>query len=693
MEIAGHTIRGGLFFVGRELQAPRSGRKDPSLLDPSARVAASGADVAGSSVPYWPSYSEITPAARLAHLQWLAGGRSDPDYGICYPFIFLYGLERRLFHDGETGDAAAIVAEVERLLAIYGRDYSFRTYASKLLGAAAALLDDVPKPTPSPALWTGEELPVAIRLHLGRRIAEGAALDADDALVWLLGHPETRTRTAIERCFPEARLLWEAKFAERFPSGMKVAAPKRTMLVRYGAASGEFEAEIVPSFAGRPVPDVVGLSAPLKWMREALDACSEELQPYSRLLGRKPEARGTIEAAFLVPKTIANTEFGAPAKAVGDALRARLTTSGMAATPVRTLMSSLGMPDTAEGKVPAATATQLGAILDRLDLGIEPDRRYGSGTPGLEGDVILFSAPGGGNVDSDRDEYKAMRTMIEVAVLAAAADDSKDFAELAAIEADIAASAGLGAAERARLQAFARHLMSAGTKQGNVLSRLAKMPDLDRKRVARSAMSAVLADGHASPAEIRFLEKLYKTMGLPVDDLYSAIHRGAIEVDAPVSIAPEEVAVGVAIPTGPSADASVAAPAPVVRVDQARLDRIRSETSAVSQLLADIFEEDAEDPAPVVRRDAASVTEAEGLIGLDRAHGRLLRSVEARGTVDRSEFDRLARDFGLLPDGAIETINEWAFDRFDESILDEDDDGLTVPDHLRAALSDVSETA
>ena len=51
----------------------------------------------------------------------------------------------------------------------------------------------------------------------------------------------------------------------------------------------------------------------------------------------------------------------------------------------------------------------------------------------------------------------------------------------------------------------------------------------------------------------------------------------------------------------------------------------------------------------------------------------------------RDAFDAAARAARLMPDGAIETINDWGFDRFDELVI-EDGDLLVVPTHLLAQL-------
>ena len=47
------------------------------------------------------------------------------------------------------------------------------------------------------------------------------------------------------------------------------------------------------------------------------------------------------------------------------------------------------------------------------------------------------------------------------------------------------------------------------------------------------------------------------------------------------------------------------------------------------------------------------------------------------GTTSRAEFEGLCAELGLLPDGAIEIINEAAFEHFDAPLL-EDDEPLEI---------------
>lgn len=122
------NIPDGMIYVGSipRMQRYSLDRNQAHILDPDAPVDYRNPDLAGQSMAYWPSYSEITPQARAGYLQWLAGGRRDPNTGIGHVFLFFYGLEHRLFTEGAWQDAPVLLAEVEALLAVYGGQSSSR---------------------------------------------------------------------------------------------------------------------------------------------------------------------------------------------------------------------------------------------------------------------------------------------------------------------------------------------------------------------------------------------------------------------------------------------------------------------------------------------------------------------------------------------------------------------------------------
>lgn len=686
VEIGGIKVTSGMIYVGGALPT-KHGSVENCLIDPSLRLSPRESDKPGSSMPYWPSYTDIQPKARRAYIEWLAGGRNDPAIGMGYVFLFFYGLERRYLVDGAKAEAPEISAEVQRLLGIYGDNNSFRGYAKRFLDVVAILENpENDRPELSSDLRNGYEMPMSVRLYLGRRLAERVPFDAHDALLWVLSVPDTYLRTAATRCFDEFVSLWRIKFAERHAGGLKVRAPRTPLKLEYRAASGSFDANVAVLHGNGSIPDIAAITAPLDGLRDLVNACTEALDPYSRLLGRKPDARGSVEAALLLPKELAESQGTSPLRSVVDKLEPLFAGRPIAPVMTSKLLDILDMPLAPGIKLSTSSCNHVGALLDRLDIAFEPDRRYGSGNLTQDGRAILFKAAGGAAVDAERPTYGSARTLIEITALAAASDGDVAASEYEAVKAELRALPDLSTTERMRLLAYAGLVLKDAPRQQTVMNKLAKLPEKTRKQVAQSAIAAVLADGHASPGEVRFLEKLYKALGYSKDDVYAALHRGSVIIDEPVVVSLEVPATGTPIPKKPTvADESV------VRIDEARLQRLRQETSAVSALLAGIFVEE-EAPSPSSAHSAAAAPPKASFKGLDGAHGDLLLAVIEAGSIDRAAFEERARTLRLLPEGAIETINEWGFETFDEPIL-EGEDPISIPDHLRTELQRLEKAA
>ena len=681
VKVGGFSLEGGMFYLGGVLPDQTNGSCGNCVIDPAAEASSAGEDREGRTMPYWPSYQSISPIARRTYLSWLSGGRDDPSVGIGYVFLYFYGLERRMFVDQARQEASALITEVRRLLDTYGDNGSLRGYASKFLDAAELVKGpEIYRPPLRPDLRNGYEIPLSVRLHLGRKLAAKQPLDGTDALLWLLSLPDTNLRTPATRCFEELVELWGIRFAAHYPDCMRVNAPKARLKLDYRAASGGFECRIDMSDGMGPLPDIAAISAPLDGLRDILNACTEELASYSRLLGRNPQAKGTIEATFLLPP-----ELLASPTAMGAALLTKIDQifgdQQVAGVRVSQLAKALSLDIGTARKVPSGLCNQIATFLERIDVGIEPDRRYGSNNLEADGYVLLFKAAGGAKVDGEAPAYVAAKAMVDVAVLAAAADGKVEASEYESIKTEIRAMPGLGGVECARLIAYASTLLKDAPGQQGALNKMKKLSQSAKEAAARSATAAILADGHAGPDEVKFLERLYRTLGFPPEGVYTTLHRGSVVLDEPVAVAPEERASGVPIPPAPKAPGSARG----VEIDHARLARIRSETSAVSDLLAGIFVEEPPQATPEPPAAAVAGAFSRRFPGLDAPHSALLDRLVGGDGLDRDEFDEVAKSLRLLPDGAIERINDWGFDQFDEAVID-DDERVTVPDHIRVAL-------
>ena len=682
--VQGIPISGGLFYVGVSIVV-EDHEIDKYVINPKLAARSSSPDVTGTSMPYWPSYAEITPAARRAFLDWMSGGRQGATYGVGHVFLFFYGLEHRQFIDRDLASTPRMVAEVERLLSVYGDSHSFRGYAKTFLDfsrCAAGIPPEVPQPSAERS--GSSEIDIAVRLHLGRRLTQSRTILSEDALLWVLALPDVYLRTAAVRCFDEFVALWHIRFRTRFPEGLTVAVEGNIRLT-YRAASGVFEVEVHGLHEN--YPDICKVATSPEPLRQLVQDCTEELDGFSRLVGRRPEVRNSVQSAMLLPdELLKDPDFGALHQ-FNQRLAELMGEHNRASTKMRDMLKLAEFDLPENGKVSPALADQLGQALDRIDVAIEPDRRFGGGAPQLDDQVFVFKAAGGGPVDPERAPYRSMKAQVEVAVLAAASDGEASSEELQRVIAAIKGGKDLSGVERARLIAFAVTIFNSPPKQARVMKRLAERSEAEREAIANAAVAVVGGADSVNPGEVKFLERLHKALGLPKERVYSELHRASPRSDEPVAITQERRETGIPIPK--KAEVEVPGVLGGVKIDAGRLARTQRETEAVSELLANIFEEEAA-PVPVTP-SPGSLAGAIALEGLDKPHAELVELIELMGSISRSEFDQRAREMKLLSDGALERINDWSFDHFEEPLLEDGDDIVMVP-HLRGRLAELRET-
>jgi hypothetical protein len=118
-----------------------------------------------------------------------------------------------------------------------------------------------------------------------------------------------------------------------------------------------------------------------------------------------------------------------------------------------------------------------------------------------------------------------------------------------------------------------------------------------------------------------------------------------------------------------------------IRLDQSTITRKLAESAAIATLLGGIFDGD-DLPAAGPPIPDEGPTE---IAGLDLAHSRLLYGLTARPTWTREEFAALARAHGVLPDGALDLLNDVAIDTVGEPVI-EGDIVLAVHDDILQEL-------
>ncbi len=662
--VAGYTIQGGMLYMGQRLSSIAGQSFEPALIDPSLRVNRSSPDHIGAGMMYWPSYSSISPECRAAYLDWLATGRRDPTACIGYVFLYFYGLERRALAEAPKSERAKqdlphIMGEVEQLVQVYGGSRSFRVYATQLLDVLrilAATGDDIEPPTQR----TGYELPVSLRVGVGRIVANGKPLPSDWALSWFLTHPAISLRTSVLRCSSEFNDLFRIRYSREFGEGLRLKPNSTRLKMSIAPASASFGGHVELSM---DLPDVAALTSPIAKLRQIGESCATDLDAFSRWVGRNVDAPKTIAAVALLPPELATTHDSQEARELWRWIKNTLGAQERAVCESNDLLrhcASFGA-----GKLAKSEAVLLAQLLEKGGYGIEPDVRFGGAPLTLGGTAIVFKLPSGAGAIASP-QYSAATVLLHLAVAVSAADGSISPSEEQHLQQHLQQALALSDAERLRLSAHLSWLLQSPPSLTALKKRLDPLDQSQRSAIASFMIGVAGADGEISPAEIRTVGKVYPMLGLDAEQVYSDVHAmtagGATTVQAtgPVTIIPGLAQEGYAIPSRP-------VPTQNVRLDMTAVNAKLVESAQISAILDDIFtdEEVVTSPTP----SALAATGAK----LSLAHGVLLSRLVERSEWSRVEFETIAAECRLLPDGAIDTLNEAAFEHSGAPVLEGDD--------------------
>lgn len=678
-------VKAGLFYLGEGVANRDGNVVSQYVINPKLPVHSSASDMNCATMPYWPSYRAITPQARRAFLEWMATGRADPSYGIGHVFLFFYGLEHRQFLDAPSTAARVTIPEVERLLSIYDGNNSFRGYASNFL-IYARLASGLPL---APPKLTSErsgapDISPAVRVFLGEKLSKSDILSADDMLMWTLALPDTYLRTPAIRCFEDFIALWRLRFAEKFGTGFQVKLPAAKLSFTYRAASGAFTASVAGPHT--KYPDIAAVRQSLGGLQKLAQSCTDELESLSRFVGRRPEKKSSVEAAMFLPEALQTGATSGPLHEAGQRIAAIMGSRNTATTKLREVLTAASLDFPEIGKLPQSVGDQIGKVLDRLDIAIEPDRRYGGGVAQIDDPVVIFRFENGGPIDPSKPLYQKVKMEVEVSALAAGADGPSTVDELQTIIANIKAVPDLSRLEGLRLIAYAVTIFRSPPKLERIMRRLSESRTEEREAIAKAAVSIIGKSDHIAPQEVRFLERLNKALGLPKDKIYTDLHRAPATEDEPVVISTESRTPGIPIPKQPETRKAIQPPKSGIYIDQAKLAAVQRQTQAVSAILTQIFIDDVPDAA--AGAPVQHATNGSPFAGLDDGHAELVEYLEMKGEITRQEFEERAKALKLLPDGAIERINDWSFDRFEEPLLEDGEHVILSPD-LRDRLAEL----
>ncbi|WP_280564552.1 MULTISPECIES: TerB N-terminal domain-containing protein [unclassified Chromohalobacter] len=750
--IHGVTIPGGRLLVGRKLPSGEAYSLEPSLINPDLPVNLKNPANHEDTLGYWPQYHRISPEGRAGYLHFLASDRDDPSVPMGFVFLYFYGLERRLLVDNPAGEVSSeeyedLIGEIQRLLSVYSHSNSLKGYASRLLDYLAMAESSFDTPYTTPITRERQNgLPSQLLVDLGIFSASHQPIPADWAYAWVIQDPQFRLRTAAERCPDEFKALFTRRYRERHGEGIVVKPNKTLITLSYHPAS--------PSISPAPVqtqlPNITGLKKPTRLLAELVDRSCDELDAFSRFVGKHPSRWDSIEALALLPSSLAGERKTEEVINLEARLKARLQAQDVARVPFTELAAGINLGSTA--KPTAKSMASLAGFLEQAGIGFEPDYRYTGILPHQDNDYVTFEIQSTSQLPVSP-EFSHAATVMRLAgfVLYGQSDT------LTELHYDILTDyldqvSQLSELERQHLQAYFRWELERKSTLAGMRKRVDAMDASQRTQLEQLLVRLASADGVVDTDEIKKLRRTASLLGHDPETLYSRIHsamaeptvvRQASEAATGFSIpAPEPDAAQAGMPRQPlnqdtirqkrtetqkiagelnsiftpdspavpSHDSRDSQPTGKVpdtqrtgrqRLDPAILQSKREESDQVTGVLNDIFTPEDEmaagvsdqvpdDPRPLPASPSQGTVDTSrpdqtdaGPGGLNTAHMALLEAVATHEQgLAVSEAETLAGELHLLLAGAIDTINEAAFELTDAPVLEEEGAVLVVDSEI-----------
>jgi tellurite resistance protein len=386
------------------------------------------------------------------------------------------------------------------------------------------------------------------------------------------------------------------------------------------------------------------------------------LDAYSRYLAKPDASRTDIEAVLLLPDELSDLGttpgLGEFKKWADDAI---LTKKGLVDVDEFWTYTESPLPF----KINKKEADLIQNLAQKAGYGIAPDTRYHHAKTSADGKLVLFPE-GHGKYFEPSKAYSEMGMVLRLGAMVATIDSHVDQAETNLLTQLIDHDTNLSPTEKQSLHAYLVWRLNTPSNITGLKARLETLGKTEKAAVSRILVGVAMADGKINPVEIKQLEKLYTLLGLDKALVTGDIHgMSSSKAGLRPSSSPSE--------TTSSAPTSF-------QLDESILAIHESETKDVQSMLGSIFVED--EPTSESDESTKGSTNTEEETGIDKQHYALFESLIRKDKWTREEVEALCRDLGLMVSGALETINDWSFDKVDAAVLEEDGEAIYVDQEI-----------
>ncbi len=660
--VKGQTITNGNFYYGGQLSSLDGYGIEASLVDDSLKIENKQCNYEDESLGYWPKFISLTAKGRGAYLNWLSGNRSDPETPLGYVFIYFYGLERRITVDSikqvvDDSEFKTLFDEVLRLKTIYDGSRSFSNYSTRLLEIMCLLRPNVVSHSGLEKSPSKDSL--LFKHRLATTVNDGKPVPSELALAWIRFYPNYNLKKPARRCAYEFSQIFTHRYTKKHGDGIVIKPNKTRLKIKYYPASSSLRGI---SFPQQDLPDPSNLKGPVNKLIAIADECTTELDAYSRYLAKPDTSRTDIEAVLLLPDELSDVGstlgLGEFKKWADEAIS---TKNGLVDLEGFWTYTKSPLP----AKINKKEAELIQNLAQKVGYGIAPDTRYHHAKTSVDGKLVLFPE-GHGKYFEPSKAFSEMGMALRLGAMVAAIDSQVDQTESNLLTQLIDHDTNLSPIEKRSLHAYLVWRLNTPSNVTGLKARLEALGKTEKAAVSRILVGVAMADGKIDPEEIKQLEKLYTLLGLDKALVTGDIH----------GMSSSKTGLR---PSNPQSENIAFAPTSF-QLNESILAIHESETKDVQSMLGAIFMED----GPIDDSDEAATetTAVKEELGIDKQHYSLFESLIRKDKWSHEEVEALCRDLGLMVSGALETINDWSFEKVDTTVLEEDGDTIYVDQEI-----------
>lgn len=635
-------------------------------------------DFHNHSVNEPPAFWELTQAQKLNYISWLSNEPTKNPTTTRNIALYLFGIEHRIFQDPETDpeEIPELIAIVEKLNNL-GFDKLFRYYAIPLIEAAKYITNQtLPLPNDKQLLHNRTDIPLSLKIHLNNINVKNKNFGPGDCFSYFMAQKTTFLSKAAYNEFNQFKTLWISLFQEKYPNGIPHSNLLSPLKHLYKSASKEFE--IILS-SNKNEKEILFDKRYIIAFNETLKEATIVLDSFCHNKGYKAGKDNLAQNLAYLPRKIiekTNPEFHFKVLSVLNILSSQ-SVGVIKTNDILSILYPNEIISEEDSKIESAKMMAVASLLDQYNIGHEPDYRFTKCKIQPNESIVIFKSTNGTHVDPNSKDFLREKAIIDNSLYLISQVRNIKYTDYLNMKEYIWKSSNLDINQKKRIIAHSLRFIH-GSKASKPLK---KSIDVftEKELTFKKIINLSNISSHLSLDGIKAAEKMSKLFNINPANIHSLIFNATSinqDEDEPVTIAREIPEAGFTIPRKNDDKYKI--------VNQKKIKAIENDTKDVSQMLSKIFLDEI---------DSEEQIKEKTLSGLDTLHSSILMSVlNNQKTTVTSIMKELEKNKTPL-EGAIETINDWAFDFIDDTFIEINGDALIYDPQSVAIIKNVIHTS